>query len=444
MPPQPRRPSLPEWCRLELRFVTPAFIGGATPRYADRDLPVRPSAIRGALRHWLRLALTTVLGGAGNQDRRAALRDLRYLEAELFGAVGFGDGGAQASRVLIQPPQGGKVVPVKAPNHGTGLRYLGYGLFDAKDVEQKPPTAVFTGEDEPVRLAVGLRFRSADSDERRKAMWDALGAALYLWGTMGGLGARTRRGWGAVELRFAADGEPTGEHRWAQLLKAPASANSREVARTLGQGIRFALTLVARYARVMRVQLPDFPEALPEVRGVGGLQEVAVMEGVYPTGDRALDAAGQAFRDFRNTLSRGSRGQGPLPDYGVVKGLLTHGPRGAAPIAGIDRAAFGLPLRVVYRSLGGRTLTVYPQPPRGLRFSGRVDRMPSGLLFRPTRLKDRQVVVMLLDFDKGRAPLGGCTLRLQSGRDEAPGAAPSPGLVQQFIQVATRPRGGGR
>ncbi|MBK9368691.1 MAG: hypothetical protein IPN01_20685 [Deltaproteobacteria bacterium] len=215
------RPTLPTWWRFTLHLNPPAWSGGARARLVDEDLPLRTASVRGALRHWLRLALGEVLGG-GDGDRALALGTLRELETVMFGAVGRG--APEGARVLLKPPVGGRVKKVTRqdePKLGTGRRYMSYGVFDGN----KRPEVVtgLTADDaHPVHLVVGLHVRSGDSGPQREALRRALGAVLWLGGSFGGLGGRSRRGWGGVELLPWARSRRSGQKSGRALLhRAP-------------------------------------------------------------------------------------------------------------------------------------------------------------------------------------------------------------------------------
>ncbi|MCK6524490.1 hypothetical protein L6R49_24045 [Myxococcota bacterium] len=439
------RPTLPTWWRLTLRLNTPAWLGGARSREVDADLPLRPAAVRGALRHWLRLALGEVLGG-GESDtaRRLALADLRRLETELFGAVG--SGGAQGARVLLKPPKGGRVLEMddsKVPRQGTGLRYMSYGMFDKGRDAPPVVTGLVTDDprdgERPIGLTVGLHVRSGDTEPQRSALRGALGAVLWLWGNLGGIGARSRRGWGGVELL------PEGElpKEWEGLFPAERPASRGAALNALNQGLDRAVQKIKTFALAFNAR--PAPRPLPELRTTAGIQALRAIPEEHGSGRDALEHAGTMFARFRGTLLRTQRQQRPLDDYFTMRGAIE-----SAQINGpILRAAFGLPLAYRFRSLGGRVANVLPSPPRGVRAPrGRYDRMPSGLLFRVVRLADqgakRRFFMLLVYLEEGRAPLGGCglTVAVKGGPTLS---APNPGdkVVMDFLNLAVK-SGGGR
>jgi CRISPR-associated protein Cmr1 len=162
--------------------VTPLFGGGAQP---DASAEVRPPSLKGVLRFWWRALAWSRLAGD--------LREIRALEAKIFGAAGDENTGRQGSfllRVLHGPPprclRKGEVLTPKQPV-GPGARYFGYGLFGAKAGQLKRPCLLA-----PITFTAELVSRgSLDA---------TVVDALKLMGLLGRLGSRTRRGWGSLSL----------------------------------------------------------------------------------------------------------------------------------------------------------------------------------------------------------------------------------------------------
>jgi len=146
--------------RLNLEAVTPMFLGGA-----DQQPDLRPASIRGALRYWLRAALGGVIGDN-------YIDELRRLEAAVFGEIERGS----AVRVRLSQPT------FTAANEFL-LPHKSQGQAKAVPVEQD-----FT-------LTLYLR-PLADLRALEMATWSAL-----LWVTLGGIGRRSRRGAGSLQIK---------------------------------------------------------------------------------------------------------------------------------------------------------------------------------------------------------------------------------------------------
>ena len=158
------------------KLITPMFGGGVKPGEVDCDMPIRASALRGQLRFWWRL-----LNGAGRTPA-----DLFIAESALWG--GISSRGPQASQVTLQ---------VKA--EPAGNRQL-----TAKSRQRDFPayTLILEPREDPSLLNAGyafnlvLRFKRKVTDRQRKQVIEA----LRWWASFAGVGARTRRGLGAVRV----------------------------------------------------------------------------------------------------------------------------------------------------------------------------------------------------------------------------------------------------
>jgi CRISPR-associated protein Cmr1 len=184
------------------RVVTPMFLGGAIPT-ADAEL--RPASIKGALRFWWRALAWS--------HETTSVADLRKKEAALFGSSETG----QAKFLLTTSPLAkptniptnsvlgktgtGATVPNAPANAivGDGARYLGYGLmaaFASRVTNTQAGQLSRPCLASPFEFEVRLAFKNSVTDKERTSITDA----LKLLGLCGGLGSRSRRGWGSLTL----------------------------------------------------------------------------------------------------------------------------------------------------------------------------------------------------------------------------------------------------
>ncbi len=166
------------WHDLGLRVVTPAFLGrfavvdpGPAPAPASFPVP----SLRGVLAYWLR-----ALAGAHLGD---GLEQVHAVESAVFGAARTEHSGGPSPVQL----RGGRVRFTKLTVDGSlsGLRYLmGPGL-----TSDPPPRCLAPGQ-------VELRVRNSGPP----AVADLFLAALWALRSFGGVGARTRRGFGTLAI----------------------------------------------------------------------------------------------------------------------------------------------------------------------------------------------------------------------------------------------------
>lgn len=168
-------------------IVTPMFIGGGTPE----EVELRPPSIKGALRFWWRaLQWGQCLKESGG-DNGKALKLLHEREAELFGAAAKEGTERGQSPFFIKPAIYKKSLPESTwPTNNSGAGYLGYGLDATKSGQ--PHRKAIT----PTEFTLSLVLKKDLKNEHK----EQLKQTLKLWGLLGGLGSRSRRGFGSVNL----------------------------------------------------------------------------------------------------------------------------------------------------------------------------------------------------------------------------------------------------
>ncbi len=189
------------------KLITPLFGGGAVTKKADDVKIIRETEIRGQLRFWWR-----AIRGVGT------IKEMSEREAEIFGtSASEKDGnklGASKVKVFVEIEKKGEskvpfVVVEKTDRFGNIEYNDRTGEPKTKVIDKKiaPIYAVFPlrpPENEKFAgmyislLQVGVEFNLEITfpNELRKDVE----AALWAWENFGGIGARTRRGFGAVEL----------------------------------------------------------------------------------------------------------------------------------------------------------------------------------------------------------------------------------------------------
>jgi len=167
----------------EFRVVTPLFMGGANPLTAE----LRASSIKGLLRFWWR-ALT--LG------RLDSVESVRAEEARIFGSTK----GQSNFKIRLSPPKREEKLRRKSVLNyngggvaGEGARYLGYGVIEASSGELVRQCIRYPLEESG---KLELLFRpNAPEDAIR-----SVEAALVAMGFFGGIGSRSRKGYGSFNL----------------------------------------------------------------------------------------------------------------------------------------------------------------------------------------------------------------------------------------------------
>lgn len=198
------------------RFATPAFIGGAqTDDQSRRDVRFSVDGFRGILRFWWRALVwpecyAAARGESADDLTRRALQKLHRREREAFGAAaldrdessgqsplsivfrGFRSGRKAAAGQALSA-DGTGIAGARRHRLDVGARYLGFGLVHAfgQNGGELARACLTTGTE----FDLTLRFAMGREGERASVI-----GALKLMAMLGGLGARSRRGWGSLAL----------------------------------------------------------------------------------------------------------------------------------------------------------------------------------------------------------------------------------------------------
>jgi len=174
------------------RIVTPMFLGGANP---SEQAELRVPSIKGALRFWWRALMW---------GKVTDIADLRRKEAELFGSSDVGQ-----SKVLLRLEKyfTSTQKVTEAWPQGEWKRYTGYGIRD-KGEHCFPPANDW-------KLHISMAPDLGDGAE-------SFLNALKLFGLAGGLGSRSRKGWGSTTL-LSLEGAswqcPSSQEEWNNFMQ---------------------------------------------------------------------------------------------------------------------------------------------------------------------------------------------------------------------------------
>ncbi|MEO5376359.1 MAG: type III-B CRISPR module RAMP protein Cmr1 [Magnetococcus sp. DMHC-6] len=315
---------------LEFQTLTPLFLGGAEPGRPE----LRPPSLKGALRFWYRAV------------------DPNFKEGE-----GRFFGGTDDKKKEGQSPFSLRIIPtntapplcgwegfkVRRFNTGSevktqnGLVYLGFPFqMGKKDFQDRKPEAIGTGYRFTVRCVF---LRGAEDPKLRQAVL----SSFWLLGHLGGIGSRSRRGFGSLALL----NWQTVGNSWPEMAELPllqGRAGVKEWVEGWRQAKNCFRTWFPKPEPVMRdkkeINHPHLGDTYNLVIQVRSFEQKAW--------DAALAEMGSHLQTFR--LRR-------QPDYDRVKLHL----RGSQYLTQTpERAAFGLPLTFRYSSQHGSvTFTPY-------------------------------------------------------------------------------------
>jgi CRISPR-associated protein Cmr1 len=347
-----------------ISLVTPIFGGGVEAGEPDETLPIRGTSIRGQLQFWWRATC-----GAGFSTHK----DLFARHAEIWGTtdkaspveIDIRDVAANAPKPCAEytSRNDGRLQLRWNSLFDSPNRELAYALFpfqgqltkDRRRVEIRP-----AGFIETASFRLRLRYPAALRQDVERAVW--------AWANFGGLGARTRRGCGALLCDALAPKDIDDLRRWFRT----GSVNSEG-------GARDWPTMPSS------VLIGSPPEAPLDAwkRAVGLLQEFRQGEGIARNPGAQKNRPGRSRYPEPETIRRVTGRRPPQHPR------LAHIPDDAFP-----RAEFGLPIVFHFRGQGEPPDTVlYPsRSPNG----DACERMASPLILKPLALANGRAIPLIV------------------------------------------------
>lgn len=342
--------------RVSVVLLTPLFGGGAVAREPDARSWLRASAVKSAIRGWWR---------AGHAHHFSDLKELHTRESLLFGSPArYRKDGA----ILGGPGKVSVEVSASAPAH-TAFRSYESAQGDALNVAYFPAAPIgqaaarLLHPDPSVSADVILKLDSVTEAEEQEVL-----QALRLWLVLGGAGARTRRGAGALGVasksQAAALGVPNDRSTLTSFLR---SACAR---RTCAQGLD-GVPCLAR-TRSVFIGRGDMTPEEAHRQLLTAVREVRQWR-PHPANWRGASEWGQS--------------RWPEPDAIRIKegGTYEHSPK-PANARKFPRAALGLPIVVKFKSANEPQVHHILAAIPGERAWSRLDRYASPLIVRPVRV----------------------------------------------------------
>lgn len=367
--------------QVALEIVTPLFLGGANPR---GEPELRAASFRGVLRFWLR----ALLGGVLGNDTEKIFEH----ESKVFGST------EHASPVIVRV---GHRQPTKTnysqlTQNKTGLAYL---LFSARRTRSEPERRAI----EP-KQQFDLTCQLHSSVQNLLPL-EAAYASLWLLTHLGGIGSRSRRGAGNLQVQKVLSNDLTAALPSLQIqAKTPQELRSEMVEGL--KGLRqWAAKAFNGSLQPLFGKQPDFDVLHPQ------FCKIWVASKTFRTWDEALNEFGSAMQQFRRRRE---------PDYSNVKAVIQSNKQ----LQPVKRAAFGLPIVFYYRSLGGTG---------GILEGSEHDRRASPLIVRVIKLADGGYALVLLRFIAPLLPAGEQMKLRQGNRELSRAQLPDDSILQDFM-----------
>jgi len=285
---------------VRLKTVTPLFLGGAEP---NNRAELRAPSIKGALRFWY----------------RAIDLDYRNNEGKIFGSTGEG----QAKFLLKISEKDIKMVAAgNAQWDRTKTAYLGYGPITRDSRLKKSVTTrpyIKSGSTFKLSLCFNPNITEPERAKVERALWAFL--------TLGGLGSRSRKGFGSLMVKNI---------KYINVESSKLPPWQFETKDDLSRAIESFLKPFAKDKQ--------FPASLPQHTCFSRASRCIVVHEAQ-TGEDALEWLGNEMLSYRSFKSREKRFQG---DHDLMRNYLAQGTTPSNPPL---RAAFGLPHNYFFTSL---------------------------------------------------------------------------------------------
>ncbi len=342
------------------QFLTPVFGGGVQveqhKKHADPITPVRVPSIRGQLRFWWR---------ACNPRGCTGIKELLAAETEVFGAASA----PSPLSIAVKKQPGLRVsVPVLKDRFGVvDNRYArAYGAFPLRDTNNRGEPEHGVLHDHPGEWVLSLRYPSIIANDVEAAFW--------AWAHFGGLGGRTRRGFGAIaEVGHGGGGLLDIKEGWGRFVRG-----------VKGVAWPHLPALERRRLRARELPFMSGPEAQEYLLGLMmKLRQVDVGRK-----KKADDIPG----------NHPGRSYWPEPDA-IRKLMRQRSHEHAKPVTDLDafpRAVFGMPIIFHFKDRGDPQDAMLTPRNKG--------RLASPLILRPHRRSNGHIEAMALVLEHPEPP----------------------------------------
>lgn len=365
-PPDIKRKQKPDWTRHELEFevITPMMGGGSRTREADEVSVVRATSVLGNLRFWWRACKAADF---------ADLDALAKREGEIWGKMSK----PSAVRLRVECTNAGRAVD------GFDFKSTVTPAYAAFPLQENRRERIPTG-----KVREGIVFRLALSYP--SALHADVEAAIWAWVHFGGIGARTRRGFGCLYLSKTSMSDWKAENRDALHSKLSQDWPRYVSQNPPGESIKAV------------PKLPTKPSGLSLGRTSGDARMIW---------HRTIQEYGR-FRQNRNAgnePNRPGRSRWPEPDtIRRITGQHAAQHRPICSVEGFPRAYYGLPIVFHFKDAAD---------PADVTLQGRkYDRRASPLLLKPVALASRKCVPLGILLVPYTLPPGGLILQ-RSGKE---------------------------
>lgn len=412
----------------QYELITPLFGGGSEANVVDVDNPIKGTAVRGQLRFWWR----ATRGGQFGGDRAR----MKAREDKIFGTAATDDKDEKRPLPLQIAVHinnlGSDVNPFNHIRDGDGYKSVvnresnvpAYAAFPLQRESADITANNFRTVQKGITFTVEINFHKDYKKDVKAALW--------AWETFGGIGARTRRGFGAlhctsVKLRIDNKKFKSTKWKWAYSSQNTQIELANDMEEYIFQG--------------------DFPDGTPCLsRNTQRTRVTPVTENENIVWKDLVDSL-RGFRQSRSLKNINERmlpfGRSHWPEPDAIRKLTGESSYGhdtpVYPVTTSDsaidekfpRAAFGLPIIFDFQ---GRA-----NEPRKTELKGvGYERMASRLILRPLKCSDGNYVGLATILCGKIVPPDGLALKNVSKENPTQPNLPIAGAENLTAREATR------
>lgn len=317
----------------EYELITPLFGGGVAANETDPVTVVRGTEIRGHLRFWWRACR------AGQFNGNVAA--MKAAEDALWGAASLHETDAVPYNQTIQ-------ITVDIVNSGTSVAYT-----------TAPSYAAFPLQSNPKTLQKGVSFNLAISYPVEQQ--EDIESALWAWETFGGIGARTRRGFGALHL-LKIDYQPVTDIPYPNQIRAWIT---QKLEKYVKDGVA--------------------PKGLPHL-------SKNCQFWISTSAQNPIEAWRNLIQKLQNFRQDGRPGPSSWPEADAIRAIAGKQGTQSQGIQKFPRAAFGLPIIFHFKGNDPRDSTLQGEQKK-------FERLASPLILRPYLCRNNQAIGLALLLD---------------------------------------------
>lgn len=329
-----------KWTDLEIAIVTPLFSSGADKKWVE----IRPQSIKGELRFWFRAMMYGLLKGKWENTKPI----LQKLEARIFGNTDHSSPlqiRIKPKKTILQKPE--EICDLsKTP----GIFYFGFPFYR---VERGTNYILNKANLQPNSTFILSYCLNSNSSETHQIVEEVILGSLWLMLHFGGLGARTRRAFGGLQLLL-----PTSVN---SQLDFSFPKNSTDIVSYFTSNLKLIEKIFSKFAGIEVGSVFEQTNDTPKFSSFMKWKTSFITSLQWTSWQIAMDDLGKFLRTFRNNSTNAPNLHITTPDYKNIISKFLPTPPSNKTITKTDswttqshtvtkwdlrNDAFGLPLQI--------------------------------------------------------------------------------------------------